>query len=64
MYMERLTNGPTSYIFARKEVHPYYGKKMIPDPRANWIIEGDDGETQEGNDAEAAKPQQWRDVGE
>jgi len=24
----------------------------------------DDGDTQEGNDPEAAKPQQWRDVGE
>ena len=27
--------GPTSYIFARKEVPPYYAKKMIP-PHDDW----------------------------
>ena len=27
LYTVRLTGGPTSYIFARKEVHLYYGQK-------------------------------------
>ena len=30
LYAPRLTDGPTSYIFARKEVHPYYGRKNDP----------------------------------